>query len=109
MAGDSHHPNYKKIYLILLALLFVSIIGPEIGIKWLTLITAFGIAIIKSYMVCGYFMHLNFEKRYIWQLFLVSLAFIGVLFFGLSADIMKPKGTNWKDCMIDQTCIEQRF
>ena len=33
MAADGHHDiNYVRVYLILLALLFVSIIGPEIGL-----------------------------------------------------------------------------
>jgi hypothetical protein len=43
-----HHVNYKKIYLTLLALLVVSVVGPFLGNIWITLITAFGIAIVKA-------------------------------------------------------------
>ena len=60
--GDSH---YIKIYFILLALLVVSFIGPEAGIQWLTLVTAFGIAVVKAYMVAVHFMHINLTPRYV--------------------------------------------
>ena len=63
MAGAHAHPNYVKIWALLLVLLVVSIIGPELGIPWLTLVTAFGIALVKTYYVAAYFMHLNFEKK----------------------------------------------
>ena len=42
-----HHPNYRNIYLTLLALLVVSVVGPMFGVLWLTLATAFGIALIS--------------------------------------------------------------
>ena len=65
---------YVKIWGILLVLLIVSILGPvlaphlEFGFlkAWMiTLITAFGIAVVKAYLVAANFMHLNIEKRYI--------------------------------------------
>ena len=59
MSEDGHHTNYVKIWAILMVLLFVSIIGPEFGIRWLTLFTAFGIACIKAYMVATKFMHID--------------------------------------------------
>ena len=37
-----HHPNYVRVYVFLLVLLGVSIVGPEFGIRWVTLVTAFG-------------------------------------------------------------------
>ncbi len=42
---SEHQTNYKKIYFTLLALLVVSVAGPFIGILWVTLVTAFGIAL----------------------------------------------------------------
>ena len=59
------HTNYVKIWAILLVLLFVSVIGPEFGIRIVTLITAFGIAIVKAWMVAKYFMHLNIERTWV--------------------------------------------
>ena len=89
------HPNYVKIWGILVILLVVSVIGPTLGIKAITLITAFGIAIVKALMVAAYFMHLNVEKRYIWYLLFVMLLFLGLLFAGLAPDIMNAEGKNW--------------
>ena len=90
-----HHVNYFKIYWILVALLFVSIAGPEIGIKWVTLVTAFGIAIIKAYLVAANFMHLKFEKKYIAYLLLTAIAFMGIFYAGVSPDVMKHQGRGW--------------
>lgn len=90
------HPNYVKIWAILLALLGVSVLGPMVGIFWLTMITAFGIAVVKALMVTGYFMHLNVEKRYIWYLLLVMVTFLFLLFAGVAPDVMKRSGTNWR-------------
>jgi caa(3)-type oxidase subunit IV len=93
--AESHHPNYKKIYVILLVLLAISVAGPFIGIKWVTLVTAFGIAVVKARMVVRNFMHLAWEKRLIVWMLAASLALL-VLFFGaVSPDIMKHSGRNW--------------
>jgi len=35
------------------------------GIKVVTLITAFGIALVKAYLVAKNFMHINVERRFI--------------------------------------------
>ena len=91
-----HHPNYKKIYIALVILLIVSVLGPEIGIKSVTLITAFGIAIVKAYMVAAHYMHLKVEKKYINYFLLISLALMIFFFFAIAPDIMKFEGTNWK-------------
>jgi caa(3)-type oxidase subunit IV len=95
--GDhaAHHVNYVKIYWILLALLGVSIAGPEFGIRAVTLFTAFGIAVIKAYMVAANFMHLKFEKRYIGYLMFTALAFMFLFYAGTSPDVMMHRGRNW--------------
>ena len=67
MAGHKH-PSYLKIYITLVVLFIVSVIGPEVApafgafAKPVVLLTAFGIAIWKAYLVCAYFMHLKVEK-----------------------------------------------
>jgi len=94
---DAHHPNYLKIYFILLALFAVSVTGPMIGIKWLTLITAFGIAVIKAYLVAANFMHLNIEKRYVAYLLLTALAFMFLFYAGVSPDVMNHRGRGWEN------------
>jgi len=90
-----HEVNYVKIWLILLALLVVSILGPFLGIKAVTLITAFGIAIVKAYLVAKNFMHLNIEPRYAVYLLVTMLVFMLLLFAGSAPDVMKHEGTNW--------------
>lgn len=87
--------KYVKIYLVLLVLLVISILGPTLEIRVITLITAFGIAIIKALMVCAYFMHLNIEKRFIWYLLYAFLLLVGVFFTGVATDVMRPTGRNW--------------
>ena len=101
-AHAGHHPNYFKIYWILLALLCVSITGPMIGIKLVTLITAFGIALIKAYLVAANFMHLKFEKKYVAYLLLTAIAFMFLFYAGVSPDVMKHRGRQWENVAAQQ-------
>ena len=90
-----HETNYVKIWAILLGLLVVSIAGPFLGIQAVTLITAFGIALVKAYLVAKNFMHLNIEPRYAVYLLTTMLVFMLLLFAGTASDIMKHEGSNW--------------
>ncbi len=90
-----HEVNYVKIWAILLGLLAVSILGPMVGIKIVTLLTAFGIAIVKAYLVAKNFMHLNIEPRFAVYLLCTVLVFMLLLFAGSAPDVMKHEGTNW--------------
>ncbi|MEM8607348.1 MAG: cytochrome C oxidase subunit IV family protein [Myxococcota bacterium] len=109
---------YVRIWGILLALLAVSIIGPilaphvedgfaGIGIPhvkgWMvTLITAFGIAIVKAYMVAANFMHLNIEKKYISYLLITMIMLMLLFFAGVSPDVMRHEGTNWTNVAAEE-------
>jgi caa(3)-type oxidase subunit IV len=90
-----HEVNYVKVWAILLCLLVVSILGPFVGIKAVTLLTAFGIAIVKAYLVAKNFMHLNIEPRYAVYLLTTVLVFMLLFFAGSAPDVMKHAGTNW--------------
>ena len=90
------HPSYVKIWGILTVLLVVSIIGPEAGIQWLTLTTAFGIAVVKAYLVAKHFMHLNMEQPYISYLMATMLVFMLLFFAGVAPDVMKAQGEGWE-------------
>lgn len=94
--AGTHHTNYVKIWAILLVLLIVSVIGPEFGIRVVTLITAFGIAIVKAWMVAKYFMHLNIEKKWVGYILVVMLAFMLVMFGGVAPDVLGDAGRNWE-------------
>jgi len=95
--GDSHHVNYKKIYFTLLALLIVSVVGPFFGVLWLTLITAFGIAVVKANLVIQNFMHLKWEKRLMKWLLGASLLLMALFVAGVAPDVMNHEGDNWEN------------
>ena len=95
-SGHAHHRNYVKIWAILLGLLVVSVVGPMTGVRVIVLITAFGVALVKAYMVAKNFMHLDVEKPIIQWLMAVALVLMVLMFSGLSPDVMKERGRNWK-------------
>ncbi|MDH3520636.1 MAG: cytochrome C oxidase subunit IV family protein [Myxococcales bacterium] len=94
--AHEHHTNYVKIWAILVALLCVSVIGPMFGIKVVTLLTAFGIAVVKAYMVAKNFMHVNLAPRYVTYLAVTCLVFMLLFFAGSAPDVMKAEGSNWQ-------------
>ena len=109
MSGAYAHPNYVKIWIWLLVLLAISIAGPMLEIPSITIITAFGIAIVKAFLVAANFMHLKFEKKIIWFLLIMSVCLLGVFFFGTAPDVMMTEGDQWIDCIADKSCVEQRL
>ncbi len=93
--GDHHEVNYIRIWQILLVLLVISVAGPFLEIQVVTLITAFGIAIVKAYLVAKNFMHLNIEPRYAVYMLLTMLVFVFLFFAAAAPDVMKHDGSNW--------------
>ena len=91
----SHHGNYVKIWAILCGLLAISVIGPMFEIKVVTLLTAFGIACVKAYMVAKNFMHINVAARYVTYLVTTALVFMLLFFAGTAPDVMQDEGTGW--------------
>ena len=94
--SHAHHPNYVKIWAILVALLGVSVIGPMTGIRVVMLITAFGVALVKAYLVAKNFMHLDVQKPIVRVVLAVALLLMVVLYAGLAADVQKDVGRNWR-------------
>jgi caa(3)-type oxidase subunit IV len=90
-----HHPNYVKIWAILVALLIVSVLGSMSSIRGVVLAAAFGVAVVKAYLVARNFMHINVEKRWVPYLLIVCLAFMVILFAAVSPDVMRHSGLNW--------------
>src|SRR5678815_5137387 len=79
-AEHGHHRNYVAIWGILVALLVVSVVGPMTGIRVIMLLTAFGVACVKAYMVAKNFMHLDVEKTIIHWMMILGVTLM-VLFF----------------------------
>ena len=81
---------------ILCVLLVISILGPLLEIRVVTLITAFGIACVKAYLVAKNFMHINFAARYVTYLVAAALLFMLLFFAGTAPDVMNPEGSGWE-------------
>jgi caa(3)-type oxidase subunit IV len=97
-----HHPNYVKIWAILVVLLVASVLGSMVHIREVVLMAAFGIAIVKAYLVAKNFMHINVEKRWVPYLLIMCLLFVGVLFAGVAPDVMKHSGLHWTNPSANQ-------
>lgn len=93
--SEHKHIDYKKIYIALVILLAISVAGPHLGIFWVTLITAFGVAVVKANLVVQNFMHLKSEKRIMKWMLATSLVLMFLFFAGVSPDIMEHHGTRW--------------
>ncbi len=94
-AHVDHTQAYVKIWATLVVLLIISVAGPFLGIRWVTLITAFGIAVVKAYMVAKHFMHIDLERKWILYLVATMLALMAVMVGGVSPDVMQHHGRNW--------------
>lgn len=103
---DSHHVNYKKIYFTLLGLLVVSVVGPFFGVLWVTLVTAFGIAVVKANLVIQNFMHLKWEKRIAKWVLTTSLVLMALMMAGVSVDVLNHEGNNWEN-VAAQAAVER--
>ena len=96
-AAAHHAPrNYVRIWALLVVLLVVSIVGPTLEIRVVTLITAFGVAIVKAYIVAKHFMHLDIERRWVAYILVAMLAFMLVYFGGVAPDVLKHAGHQWE-------------
>jgi len=106
VAHDASHAhpkiNYVRVWAILCVLLGISVTGPLIGIRWLTLVTAFGIAIVKAYMVARNFMHINLERRIVVYMVVTMLVLMGIFMGGVSPDVMKHEGDRWANVAAQQ-------
>jgi len=97
-----HHPNYVKIWAILVALLVVSVAGSMSHIREVVLVAAFGVAAVKAYLVAKNFMHITVEKRWVPYLLVVCLLFVIVLFAGVAPDVMHHSGLHWTNPSANQ-------
>lgn len=97
-----HHPNYVKVWAVLVVLLAVSVLGSLTSIRWLILITAFGVAVVKAYLVAKNFMHVTIEKRFVPYLLVTCLVFMALLFAGVAPDVMKHSGLHWENSAAKQ-------
>lgn len=104
--SDAHHVHppsyYVKTWAILCVLLVVSIVGPMFEIRVVTLITAFGVAAWKAWLVAKNFMHLGVERRYVSYMLVTSVVFMVLLYMGVAPDVMKHEGLHWDNVAAKQ-------
>ncbi len=94
---DHHHTNYVGVWAVLVVLLIVSVIGPELGHPVVTMVTAFGIAFVKAYLVATKFMHLHLEPKFVTYFVVSCVAFMVLFFAGVGPDVLKHEGANWNN------------
>lgn len=107
---DGHHVNYFGIYIALLVLFGISVMGPEMGeltgLRWITLATAFGVAVAKARLVIDNFMHLKWEKRLMKWVLATSLILMFLMVAGISPDVLNHEGNNWEN-VAAQAAVER--
>ncbi len=91
--NDYHgHPNYLKVFIILLVLLGVSLLGDFIESTLLLVLLVFGTAVAKASLVIGSFMHWKYENLFIWIItFGVALFILLSFFWGMYPDFALVK------------------
>ncbi len=94
----SHSPkHYVRIWAVLCVLLAISVAGPMLEIPIITLLTAFGIAGVKAWLVIKHFMHVPAEKPIIVFILTTGVVFIVMFFAAVSVDVMNHDGARWSN------------
>ncbi len=89
LENDYHgHPNYLKVYIILLILFALTVFASLIPNPLVVFAVVFGISIIKGTMVLLYFMHLKWEPNLIWIMLVLALLTLFFLLIGLYPDMV---------------------
>lgn len=113
--------HYVKIYFVLMGLLAISIVGPAVaprlgegqfpglGIRvatFVTLVTAFGIAVVKAWLVVKHFMHLSIERPIAKWFLAASVLLLALFWGGIAPDVQNHAGANWEN-VAAQAAVER--
>jgi cytochrome c oxidase subunit 4 len=85
-AHPSHTRVYVTIYLVLLALLGVTVAASLVHLGPFNLTAALAIAFVKGLLVVLYFMHLRDAPRLTWLVAAGSLVWLAILVIGILMD-----------------------
>jgi caa(3)-type oxidase subunit IV len=104
----AHERHYFSVWVVLLVLLIISFLGPIVGGKLhaagsisvhaarvITLVTAFGIAVYKAWLVAKNFMHVTVQPRFVVYMLSTALVFMLLFFAGTAPDVMEHEGAHW--------------
>lgn len=91
--SDYHgHPDYSKVYLLLLVLFGASLVVGYFFSPTLAIAMIFITAVLKTGLVVNNFMHLKYEPYLLWIVIFLVVFIIGALLFGIMPDItMAPR------------------
>ena len=90
---EEHFPNYFKVWVVLLVLTGTSILATVLVNKFAQslemglLALLFILGVIKASLVVANFMHLKFERKFLWVLGLMALFFVGFFLAGTFFDL----------------------
>ena len=86
--AHENRPNYLLVWLGLVVLVIVSVGASMILPKGAALFLIFTVAVVKALLVALNFMHLRYERRWLYALAVVPLLIVAVLFFALFPDFV---------------------
>ena len=90
---EEHFPNYLLVWGVLLVLTATSIVASFLVnefapvLEMVLLAFLFILGVIKASLVVANFMHLRYERRFLWVLGLIALFFVGFFIAGTFFDI----------------------
>ena len=90
---EEHFPNYILVWVVLLVLTGTSIVASILVnefapyLQKALLVLLFSLGVIKASLVVANFMHLRFERKFLWILGLMALLFVGCFITGTFFDI----------------------
>ena len=88
MTGDQRRPNYFLIWVWLVLLVIVSISASLVLPKSAALFLIFFVAMIKALLVVLNYMHLKYEKPFLYAFAIVPLLIVAILILALFPDFV---------------------
>ena len=90
---EEHFPNYIFVWVILLVLTGTSILATILVTRYAPVLEMallaflFILGVTKAALVVANFMHLRFERKYLWVLGLIAIFFVGFFLAGTFFDL----------------------
>ena len=90
---EEHFPNYILVWVVLLVLTGTSILATFLVtefapvLKMALLAFLFILGTVKAALVVANFMHLRFERKFVWVLGMIALVFVGFFLAGTFFDL----------------------
>ncbi len=90
--GSHPHPNYSRVWAVLVALLVVGVAVGYVGHAVLATALVFSVAFLKAFLVAANYMHLRFEPWFVRFIVLGGLVCVLIVLVSLIPDIVYVYG-----------------